>query len=85
MEVRKPTKEEKEEALTWPIWEKEETEFPYHFHEKETCLILAGHAQVKSESGDTVKFKAGDLVVFPKGLKCTWKILKPIRKYYKFG
>jgi uncharacterized protein len=31
-----------------------------------------------------VEFGAGDLVVFPKGLSCTWDVLAAIDKYYKF-
>ncbi|HIA31193.1 MAG TPA: DUF861 domain-containing protein [Candidatus Marinimicrobia bacterium] len=27
----------------------------------------------------------GDFVVFPKGLKCRWKVMKPVRKHYNFG
>ncbi|MDH5793723.1 MAG: cupin domain-containing protein [Candidatus Bathyarchaeota archaeon] len=30
-------------------------------------------------------FAAGDYVIFPKGLKCTWEIKKRIKKHYKFG
>ncbi|RKX55019.1 MAG: cupin, partial [Thermotoga sp.] len=25
----------------------------------------------------------GDFVTFPKGMKCTWKVLKPIKKKYR--
>jgi uncharacterized cupin superfamily protein len=32
-----------------------------------------------------VEFGAGDYVVFPQGLKCTWDIKDRIRKHYKFG
>jgi hypothetical protein len=27
---------------------------------------------------------AGDLVVFPAGMSCTWKVLVPVRKHYDF-
>jgi len=52
--------------------------------EQETCLILEGNAVVKTPE-ETVEFGAGDYVVFPEGLKCTWEIKKKIRKHYKFG
>jgi uncharacterized cupin superfamily protein len=80
--VRKPTEKEQKEA--WSIWEKEESEFPWEYFEQETCLILEGKAVVKT-SKETVEFGAGDYVVFPEGLKCTWKIKQKIRKHYKFG
>jgi len=85
IEVRKPTEKEKKEAASWGIWEKEVSEFPWEYDEKESCLILEGKAEVTTESGEKVKFGKGDFVVFPVGLKCKWKITEPIKKYYKFG
>ena len=83
-EVRKPTKKESQEAESWSIWEKEESEFPWEYFEQETCLILEGEAVVKTPN-ETVEFEAGDYVVFPEGLKCMWEIKKKIKKHYKFG
>jgi uncharacterized cupin superfamily protein len=85
IEVRKPTKEEKEKAKSWGIWEKEVSEFPWHYDEKETCLIIDGEVQVTPTGGKEVSFGPGDYIIFPEGLDCTWKINKPVRKYYKFG
>jgi len=34
--VRKPTKKELQEAESWSIWEKEESEFPWEYFEQET-------------------------------------------------
>jgi hypothetical protein len=83
--VKKPTEKEKQEAESWPIWEKEESEFPWEYDLQETCLILEGKAVVKTPEGGSVEFGAGDYVVFPKGLRCTWEIRKKIRKHYNFG
>ena len=82
--VTKPTQKETQEAKSWPIWEKEESTFPWEYSEKETCLILKGRAVVKYGEG-TVEFGAGDHVVFPVGLKCTWTIKEKIKKRYNFG
>jgi len=82
--VKKPTENESKEAASWTIWEKEESEFPWEYSEKETCLILEGKAAVKTPE-ETIEFGAGDYVVFPEGLNCTWEIKKKIRKHYKFG
>jgi len=79
--VRKPTRAEQQEAELWPIWEKEESTFPWEYDEQETCLILEGKAAVKCSEG----FGAGDFVVFPVGLKCSWEIKERIKKHYKFG
>jgi hypothetical protein len=85
IEVRKPTEEEQKEAESWGIWEKEVSEFPWEYSDKETCILIGGEVEVTLEDRSKVNFKAGDYVVFPKGLKCTWKITKPVKKYYKFG
>ena len=82
--IRKPTARELAEAKSWSIWEKEESEFPWEYDEQETCLIIEGKAVVKTPEGD-VEFGTGDYIVFPKGLGCTWRIDKKIKKYYKFG
>ncbi len=82
--VRKPTKSEIEKAGTWDIWEKEPSEFDWKYDESETCYILEGNAKVMTQDG-IVGFGKGDWVVFPKGLKCKWKIEKKIRKHYFFG
>jgi uncharacterized cupin superfamily protein len=82
--VKKPSEKERQEAETWPTWEKEESKFPWEYGEQETCLILEGKALIKMPEG-TIEFGAGDYVVFPKGLKCTWEIKEKIRKHYNFG
>jgi uncharacterized cupin superfamily protein len=72
-------------VMTWPIWEKEVSEFPWHYDEEETCYLLEGDVTVTPEGGQPVRFGKGDLVTFPKGMSCTWKVHKPVRKHYKFG
>ena len=52
--------------------------------DKESCYIIEGDVEVKTDT-ESVKFKAGDFVVFPQGLKCIWKINKAVKKHYKFG
>lgn len=69
----------------WPIWEKEESEFPWHYDAEETCFLLEGRVTVTPGSGNPVEFGAGDLVIFPAGLSCTWKIREAVRKHYSFA
>lgn len=83
--IRNPTEKEKKEASKWPIWEKEVSEFLWEYDEKETCLILEGDVDVINEHGEKFHFKSGDLVIFPQGMKCKWKINQAVRKHYKFG
>ncbi len=84
-EIRKPTEKEKDQARSWPIWTKEASEFPWEYDEPETCLILEGKVTVTNEEGQKFAFGAGDWVVFPQGMKCTWKIHNDVRKHYRFG
>lgn len=69
----------------WPIWTKEESEFPWTYGESETCYFLEGNVVVTPDDGEEVTMGVGDLVTFPKGMSCTWKILNPVRKHYTFG
>ena len=85
--VEKPTDEKliKLNVESWPIWEKEVSEFPWEYHESETCYILEGDVIVTPDIGNPVEFGKGDLVTFPEGLSCKWKIKKAVKKHYKFG
>jgi uncharacterized cupin superfamily protein len=69
----------------WPIWTKEVSEFPWQYDATETCLFLEGEVTVTPEGGEPVKMGQGDLVTFPAGMACTWKISKDVKKHYKIG
>ena len=69
---------------TWPIWSCEVSEFDWEYDAEESCLLLEGDVEVKTDF-ETVNFSAGDYVIFPKGLKCRWKVTKPVRKHYSFS
>ena len=69
---------------SWPIWSCDVSEFDWEYSDEESCLLLDGEVEVKSEF-ETVRFSAGDFVVFPKGLKCYWKVISPVRKHYTFN
>lgn len=68
---------------SWPIWEKEISRFPWQYDGDEECLILEGEVVVETDKGNFT-IKAGDFVIFKKGLKCVWDIKVPIRKHYNF-
>ena len=69
----------------WPIWTKEVSEFPWTYDSPETCYFLEGEVTVTCSDGETVSVGQGDLVTFPAGLSCTWKVGKDVRKHYRFG
>lgn len=75
---------EKQQVFSWPIWTKEVSTFPWTYDDRETCYFLEGEVTVTPEAGEPVRMGAGDLVTFPKGMRCTWEISKPVRKHYMF-
>ncbi|MCE1201779.1 MAG: cupin domain-containing protein [Bacteroidia bacterium] len=84
--VEQPTAE-KLKALgveSWPIWTKEESDFPWYYDDTEVCYILEGHIIVTPDGGEPVEILPGQLVTFHKGLACRWQILKAVRKHYDF-
>jgi uncharacterized cupin superfamily protein len=86
VEVQKPTAEtlEKLDVGSWPVWTCKASEFDWQYDEKETCYILEGEVEVTFKEGKA-NFQKGDLVVFSEGLSCRWKIIKAVKKHYKFG
>jgi hypothetical protein len=86
IEVTKPTPEELNAlgVFAWPTWECEPSTFDWSYDDKETCYLLAGRVTLEAE-GKSVSFGKGDFVVFPKGLKCVWKVSERVRKHYRFG
>ena len=86
IQIKKLSKKELEklEVFTWPIWEKEESQFDWFYDEQEQCYFLEGDVIVNTKDGE-YHIKAGDFVIFPKNLHCTWTIKKKVRKHYNFG
>ncbi len=80
-----PAKLEVLGVYDWPIWEKEVSRFPWVYDTNETCYFLAGEVIVTPEGGEPVRFGRGDLVHFPSGLSCTWEIISPVEKHYRFA
>jgi uncharacterized cupin superfamily protein len=46
---------------------------------------LEGKVRVEPKDGQPVEFGPGDLVTFPEGMDCVWKISELVRKHYKLG
>ena len=68
---------------SWPIWECEPSKFDWEYKEEEHCYIIKGSVTVIGLK-NKVNIKAGDYVIFPKGLHCTWIVHESIKKYYIF-
>ena len=67
----------------WPIWSCEISKFDWEYLEEEHCFVIEGEVIVTTKNNH-VNISKGDYVIFPKGLKCHWDVIKPIRKYYDF-
>jgi len=68
---------------SWNSWGCEVSAFDWEYPDDEQAYVLEGKVIVKTAEGD-VEVKKGDLVTFPKGMRCTWNVLEPIRKVYRF-
>ncbi|MFX0133085.1 MAG: cupin domain-containing protein [Candidatus Hodarchaeota archaeon] len=81
----KPSKDDLEKLgiSSWNNWGCDESVFDWEYDDEEWAYVLEGNVVVKTSTGE-VEINAGDLVKFPKGLKCTWDVKKKIRKVYTF-
>ena len=84
--VKQPTKEELEAfgIEEWGTWTCDVSRFDWEYADRETCYFFEGEVVVET-NGEKTEIKAGDLAIFPRGLKCVWDVKKPVRKVYKFG
>ena len=85
IKIKKPSQEELKTLNidSWSPWECEPSSFDWEYDSVETAYVFEGKVKVKTASGE-VEINKGDLVTFPKGLKCTWNVIEKIRKVYKF-
>lgn len=84
--IEKLTDEQLKERkiFSWPVWEKEPSEFDWFYDSQEQCYFLEGDVVVKTDSGD-FHVQKGDFVTFKQGLKCKWNVIKKVRKHYNFS
>lgn len=84
--IRHPSPDELQqlEIDSWSPWSCEPSTFDWEYPEEETAYVFEGQVTVQYDGGNT-EIKAGDLVTFPKGLKCVWTVHETIRKVYSFA
>ena len=84
--IHQPSQEELNtlDVFNWPVWTKETSEFPWTYDSREICYIVEGEVYVIPDNGEVVHIVEGDLVTFPKGMSCTWRIIRAIKKHYQF-
>uniref|UniRef100_A0A7C9CHF4 (S)-ureidoglycine aminohydrolase cupin domain-containing protein n=1 Tax=Opuntia streptacantha TaxID=393608 RepID=A0A7C9CHF4_OPUST len=81
---------------SWPKWGCSPGKYQLKFEAEETCYLVRGKVRVypkgkgsssnssTSSAMEYVEFGAGDLVIIPKGLSCTWDVSVAVDKFYKF-
>jgi uncharacterized cupin superfamily protein len=82
--VRKPTDREIAAMKSKSVWTCGVSEFDWFYDSEETSLFVEGEVIVTYGSKNA-SIAAGDLVVFPAGLSCVWKVTKPVKKHYYFA
>ena len=57
--------------------------FPWTYTATETCYLLEARVKVYLDGyNDYVEIEPKYLVVFPKGMKCTWDVSEAVDKHY---
>ncbi len=86
IKVTRPTNDalEKHNIKTWSPWGCDVSTFDWEYSDEEICYILEGFVTVITEDGKKVDIQKGDLVTFPKGMKCKWEVKEKINKVYIF-
>ncbi|XP_044483845.1 uncharacterized protein LOC123209773 [Mangifera indica] len=70
---------------SWPKWGCPPGKYMFKYEAEETCYLLKGKVKVFPKgSSEFVELGAGDLVIIPKGISCTWDVSVAIDKHYKF-
>ncbi|MDD5005343.1 MAG: cupin domain-containing protein [Candidatus Omnitrophica bacterium] len=83
IKIEKPTEARLKQlnVKSWSPWECEPSVFDWEYDCDESAYVLEGRVKVKT-SAEEVEIKKGDLVHFPKGLKCSWNVIEKIKKVY---
>ncbi|KAL2941240.1 Triosephosphate isomerase [Bienertia sinuspersici] len=62
---------------SWPKWGCPPGKMTLKYDATETCYFVKGRVKAYPKGStieEAVEFGAGDLVIFPKGLSCTWDV-----------
>ena len=83
--IEKATKDKLNElnVKTWNSWECKPSTFDWEYSCDESEYVLEGKVKVKTPE-EEVEIQKGDIVHFPKGLKCTWVVQEKIKKVFTF-
>ena len=62
------------------VWDCTAGLFNWHYNKDETLVVISGEAFITNEKGEERRLGPGDIVFFPAGTSCTWRVTKYIRK-----
>lgn len=54
--------------------------FNWHYAEDEVAYIISGEVFVSAGGGAERRLRAGDVVLFPAGSSCRWRVTEPVKK-----
>jgi len=69
---------------SWFPWSCDASTFNWSYDQTEECFLYHGHVKVWTSDKAYTEIRAGDFVVFPKGLTCKWEVISPVEKVYRF-
>lgn len=64
------------------LWRCEPMSFEYEFPGDETFHVLEGSLLIETAGGTSVRLSRGDIVTFDKGIKSTWTVERPFKKFF---
>ncbi|KAG7557304.1 RmlC-like cupin domain superfamily [Arabidopsis suecica] len=71
---------------SWTKWEGDPSTFPWTFENTETIYFVEGKVKVNvdghEKEEEAFEIGKGDVVVFPKNMKCVWNITESVKKYF---
>jgi len=87
IKVERATEERLAELQTdrWSSWECGVETFDWEYAADEVAYVKEGKVTVEPVDGEAVTFGAGDIVWFPRGMRCRWIVHQPIRKVFRLG
>jgi len=67
----------------WSVWNCAPSKFDWSYDAEEHAYLYEGKADIKTPY-ETIQIKAGDYVIFPAGLSCSWDVIEKVVKVYRF-
>jgi uncharacterized cupin superfamily protein len=70
----------RDKMATKVVWECTPGVFEWRYDDDETIYVMAGEAFLVRDGAER-RFGTGDMVFFPAGSRCIWRVTKTVRKF----